>query len=47
LENVVYLEDLGITATNKNQIREDIKSRLKWPNVCYHSVQGLFCFWSC
>lgn len=44
LENVVYLEDLGIMATNTNQIRKDITRRLKWSNVCYHSIQGLFLF---
>jgi len=29
---------LGTTSTNENSIQEDIKSRLKSENVCYHSV---------
>jgi hypothetical protein len=26
------------TLTNQNSIQEEIKSRLKWGNACYHSV---------
>jgi len=32
---------LGTTLTNENSIVEEIKSRLKSGNVCYHSVQNL------
>ena len=32
---------LGTTLTNQNSIQEEIKSRLKLGNVCYHSVQKL------
>ena len=31
----------GITLTNQNSIQEEIKSRLKLGNACYHSVQNL------
>jgi hypothetical protein len=32
---------LGTTLTNRNFIQEEIKSRLKSRNACYHSVQDL------
>jgi len=32
---------LGKTLTHQNSIAEEIKSRLKSENVCYHSVQNL------
>jgi hypothetical protein len=32
---------LGRTVTNQNSIHEEIKSRLKLENACYHSVQNL------
>ena len=32
---------LGTTLTNQNSIQEEIKSRLKLRNACYHSVQKL------
>ena len=32
---------LGTTLTNHSSIQEEIKSRLKLGNVCYHSVQNL------
>ena len=32
---------LGITLTNQNSIKEEIKSRLKSGNACYYSVQNL------
>ena len=32
---------LGTTLTNQNCIQEEIKSRLKSVNVCYHAVQEL------
>jgi len=31
---------LGTSLTNQNYIQEEIKSRLKSGNVCYHSVQN-------
>jgi hypothetical protein len=33
---------LGITLTDKNSIQEEIKSRLRSGNACYHSVQNIF-----
>jgi len=32
---------LGTTSANQNSIQEEIKSRLKTGNACYHSVQNL------
>jgi hypothetical protein len=32
---------LGITLANRNSIQEELKSRLKSGNACYHSVQDL------
>jgi len=32
---------LGTTLTNQNSIAEEIKSRLRSGNACYHSVQKL------
>ena len=32
---------MGTTLTNQNSIQEEIKSRLKLGNACYHSVQNL------
>ena len=32
---------LGTTLTNKNSILEEIKSRLRLRNACYHFVQNL------
>jgi len=32
---------LGTTLTNENSIPEEIKSRLRSGNACYHSVQNL------
>ena len=40
-ERVDEFKYLGTTLTNKNSIREEIKSRLKSGNACYHSVQIL------
>jgi hypothetical protein len=40
-ERVEELKYLGATLTNKNSIHEEIKSRLKSGNACYHSVQNL------
>jgi len=41
IERVQELKYLGTTLTNKNSIQEEIKSRLKSGNGCYHSVQNL------
>ena len=40
-ERVKQFKYLGTNLTNQNFIQEDIKSRLKSGNVCYHSVQNL------
>ena len=39
IERVKEFKYLGTTLTNQNSIQEEIKSRLKLGNVCYHSVQ--------
>ena len=41
LKRVEEFKYLGTTLTNKNSIQEEIKSRLKPGNACYHSVQNL------
>ena len=41
IERVEEFKHLGTTLTNQNSIREEIKSRLKLGNACYHSVQNL------
>jgi hypothetical protein len=38
VEEFKYLETI---LTNQNSIQEEIKSRLKSENVCYHSLQNL------
>ena len=40
-ERVEEFKYLGTTLTNQNSIQEEIKSRLKLGNACYHSVQKL------
>jgi len=40
-EMVEEFKYLGTTLTNQNSIKEEIKSRLKSRNACYHSVQNL------
>jgi hypothetical protein len=40
-ERVEQFKYLGIALTNVNSIQEEIKSRLKSGNACYHSVQDL------
>jgi hypothetical protein len=40
-ERVEEFKYLGATLTNRNSIHEEIKSRLKSRNACYHSVQNL------
>ena len=41
IERVEEFQYLGTTLTNQNSIQEEIKSRLKLGNACYHSVQNL------
>jgi len=41
IEMVEEFKYLGTTLTNQNSIREEITSRLKSGNACYHSVQNL------
>ena len=40
-ERVEQFKHLGKTITNQNSNHEEIKSRLKSGNACYHSVQNL------
>jgi len=39
-ERVEEFKYLGTTLTNQNSIQEEIKSRLRSGNACYHSVQN-------
>jgi hypothetical protein len=41
IERVEEFKYLGTTITDQNSIQEEIKSRLKLGNACYHSVQTL------
>ena len=41
IERVEEFKYLGTTLTNQNSVQEEIKSRLKLGNACYHSVQNL------
>jgi sorting nexin-29 len=40
-ERVQQFKYLGTTLTNQNSVQEEIKSRLKLGNACYHSVQNV------
>ena len=40
-ERVEEFNYMGKTLTNQNSIQEEIKSRLKLGNACYHSVQNI------
>jgi len=40
-EMVEEFEHFGTTLKNQNSVQEEIKSRLKLGNACYHSVQNL------
>ena len=40
-ERVEEFKYLGTTLTNQNSIAEEIKSRLRSGNACYHSVQNI------
>jgi hypothetical protein len=41
IERVEEFKCLGTNSTKQNAIQEEIKSRLKLGNACYHSVQNL------
>ena len=41
IERVEQFKYLGMMLTYQNSIQEEIKSRLKLGNACYHSVQNL------
>ena len=41
LEKVEEFSYLGTALTNQNSIQEEIKSKLKSGNACYHSVQNI------
>ena len=41
IERAEEFKYLGTTLTNKNSMQEEIKSRLKFENACYYSVQNL------
>jgi hypothetical protein len=41
IERVEEFKYLGMTLSDQNSIQEEIKSRLKSGNACYHSVQNL------
>jgi hypothetical protein len=43
-ERVEEFKYLGTNLTNQNSIAEEIKSRLRSGNACYHLVQNLFVF---
>ena len=43
-ESVEEFKYLGTTLTNQNSSQEEIKSRLKSGNACYHSVQNLLSY---
>jgi hypothetical protein len=42
-ERVEELKYLGTNLTDQNSIQEEIKSRLKSGNACYHSMLSLWC----
>ena len=44
LEMVEQFRYLGTTLTNQNSIQEEIQSRLKSRNACYHSVQNILSY---
>ena len=43
-EWVEQLKYLGTNLTNQNYIQEEIKSRMKSGNTCYHSLQNLLSY---
>jgi hypothetical protein len=47
IERVEEFRYLGMTLTDQNSIQEEIKSRLKLGNACYHSVLSSCCLPGC
>jgi len=43
-ERAELFKYFGTTLTNKNSIQEEIESRLKSGNACYHSMQNILSF---
>jgi hypothetical protein len=41
IESVEDFKYLGTTLTDQNSVQEEIKSRLKLGNACYHLAQNL------
>ena len=41
LENVKEFKYLGVTVTNTNDIREEIKRRINMGNACYYSLEKI------
>ena len=46
-ESAEQFKYLGTVLTHQNSIREEIKSRLKSGNACYHSAQNLLSWLLC
>jgi hypothetical protein len=44
LENVAKFINLGTVVTNQNDIHEEIKSRLKAENACYHLAKNILSY---
>jgi hypothetical protein len=43
-EKVEQFRYLGTSSTDQNSIQEEVKSRLKSGNACYHSVQNVLSY---
>ena len=41
IERVEEFKYLGTTLTNQNSVQEEIKSKLRSGNACYHSMKNL------
>ena len=41
-ENVEKFRYLGVTVTNTNDMREEIKRRINMGNACYYSLENIF-----